>query len=439
MVASDDLGLVWGECQGSGSQPYRVVISESDLGYKCTCPSRKFPCKHALALMWMRAEDRSFDKQQQPAWVTDWLGRRRGAGTSRSAASNQGAAEPKASMTEALEPERPAPDPKAQARAAAQRQRKRAGREASILAGLEELDLWIVDQLERGLAGFQTIAREQCALAARRLVDAKASGLAARIEQLPAALFGLPEALRADFLIEKLGELHLIAEGYRRQSELPDALRADLRLTVGWTMSRDELFTEPQAMRARGRWMVLAATQEIQPDKLRRLETWLARLGDDDEPRFAVLMDFVPLSVGAVGRTYSPGECFEAELIFYPSDAPLRAIIAEQVGGVTTQGRWCAPPDNVAAALDRYEAKLGARPWLGDWPIAVHNAIVARVPDGLVLSDSERENILPIKARNDDTILPLVGVEAIDAFGLWNGRRLDLMLAETPIGRWLSA
>lgn len=38
-------GLIWGECQGSGATPYRVVVSEADAGYKCTCPSRKFPCK----------------------------------------------------------------------------------------------------------------------------------------------------------------------------------------------------------------------------------------------------------------------------------------------------------------------------------------------------------------------------------------------------------
>lgn len=30
-------GLAWGECQGSGSTPYRVVVSEADEGYKCTC------------------------------------------------------------------------------------------------------------------------------------------------------------------------------------------------------------------------------------------------------------------------------------------------------------------------------------------------------------------------------------------------------------------
>jgi hypothetical protein len=39
--------LVWGECHGSGSSPYRVICSDADFGFKCTCPSRKLPCKAA--------------------------------------------------------------------------------------------------------------------------------------------------------------------------------------------------------------------------------------------------------------------------------------------------------------------------------------------------------------------------------------------------------
>src|SRR5215472_12923347 len=63
-------GLVWGEYQGSGATPYRVVVSEADAGYKCTCPSRKFPCKHSLALMWMRAEGKAvFASATPPQWV----------------------------------------------------------------------------------------------------------------------------------------------------------------------------------------------------------------------------------------------------------------------------------------------------------------------------------------------------------------------------------
>nr|WP_240992534.1 SWIM zinc finger family protein [Mesorhizobium ciceri] len=76
---NEQQALIWGECQGSGSNPYRVVIDTGDHGYKCTCPSRKFPCKHTLALMWIAATaPASFAAAESiPEWVNDWLSRRR--------------------------------------------------------------------------------------------------------------------------------------------------------------------------------------------------------------------------------------------------------------------------------------------------------------------------------------------------------------------------
>src|SRR5882757_3261229 len=117
-LACDDAGLVWGEAQGSGATPYRVVVSEIDAGYKCTCPSRKFPCKHSLALMWIRAEGKlAFATGTPPQWVNDWLSRRRGPSPATPAA---GSAKASLALTASGEQEDAAPDPKTEARAAAQ-------------------------------------------------------------------------------------------------------------------------------------------------------------------------------------------------------------------------------------------------------------------------------------------------------------------------------
>ncbi|NJM33552.1 MAG: SWIM zinc finger family protein [Rhodomicrobium sp.] len=70
--------LIWGECQGSGAAPYRVMADLRDLGNKCICPSRKFPCKHVLALFWLSLEAPGrFAEGETPLWVGEWLARRR--------------------------------------------------------------------------------------------------------------------------------------------------------------------------------------------------------------------------------------------------------------------------------------------------------------------------------------------------------------------------
>lgn len=56
--------VYWAECAGSGKNPYRVSIdfsiSEDAPTSRCSCPSRQFPCKHALGLMYEILTDKSF-------------------------------------------------------------------------------------------------------------------------------------------------------------------------------------------------------------------------------------------------------------------------------------------------------------------------------------------------------------------------------------------
>src|SRR5512145_93009 len=68
---------VWGECQGSGAKPYQTRIDLDEPAFKCSCPSRKFPCKHALGLLLLYADQSAaFKAATPPAWVSEWLASR---------------------------------------------------------------------------------------------------------------------------------------------------------------------------------------------------------------------------------------------------------------------------------------------------------------------------------------------------------------------------
>ena len=435
-LACDGAGLVWGEAQGSGATPYRVVISEIDAGYKCTCPSRKFPCKHSLALMWLRADGKlAFAAGTPPDWVNDWLARRRGVSPTAPA----GDAAPKASIAAAVSgaEEPAAADPKAEARAAAQRERNRQEREASILAGLDELDLWLSDQIGRGMAAFVASAAGACRQMAQRLVDAKASGLATRLDSLPSRLFSRAEAARPRAAVVELGIFHLIAEAYRRQERLDPALREDVRQMVGWTQTREALLGNADAVRAKGRWHVIGTRAEVQPDRLRRIETWLWREGEGDSPRFALLLDFIPVTVGGASGGFMVGETFEAELVFYASPVPLRALIATQTSAsIASRAMPAMPEARLDAAWRTYEQALAARPWLGDWPLLFKGAQVRRNGEALYLTDSTGLT-LPIAPDQAVSALPLAEAGTLDGVGLWDGWWLRLTQAEAAIGRWV--
>ena len=63
-----DKTLIFGECKGSGKNPYRTSADfsgESPI-CRCSCPSRQFPCKHALALMLEYSSGKTFAQADVP-------------------------------------------------------------------------------------------------------------------------------------------------------------------------------------------------------------------------------------------------------------------------------------------------------------------------------------------------------------------------------------
>ncbi|WP_298468792.1 SWIM zinc finger family protein [uncultured Erythrobacter sp.] len=437
LLQEDGDGLIWGECQGSGSTPYRVAVSESDAGYKCTCPSRKFPCKHAIALMWLRADALApFAAGTPPQWVNDWLSRRRDPAKGQT---NDGkppdkskeGPHPSISAT-ALEKEPDPASPEAIAKAEAQKARNRAKREKLIEGGIEAMEQWIEDQLERGLTGFDQRAVNDCDVLAKRLVDAKAGGLANRVSALPPLLFQIDEQHRPIRAARELSALYLIGQAYTRQSKLSDALKEDVRQAVGWAMTREALLAEKDHRRADGDWRVLATSDEVQADRLRRIETWLESTSEDR--RKALLLDFVPVSSGASGTVFEPGEILNAELVFYPSPVPLRAQIADHRGTRTADGTWDGASASLPDGLAEWRKALAQKPWLDGFPIAT-NDVELRSSNGKLFVCSN-DTALPIAPGFEAQAFPLTEVGKISLFGFWDGYEFEPSLAATSLGEW---
>lgn len=64
LAHSADDSFYMGQCKGSGSSVYTVsadFIEEGDPVCRCSCPSRQFPCKHALALLIEMGQDHSWE------------------------------------------------------------------------------------------------------------------------------------------------------------------------------------------------------------------------------------------------------------------------------------------------------------------------------------------------------------------------------------------
>ncbi|HYZ30082.1 MAG TPA: SWIM zinc finger family protein [Thermoleophilaceae bacterium] len=379
-----DERAVWGLCQGSGKKPYQTQVDLSEPVFKCTCPSRKFPCKHALGLLLLWSSSDAVPTGTRPAWVEEWL------------ASREQRAERAAERAErAAKP----PDPQAQARRAARREER-------VARGAEELRRWLTDLVRRGLAEAQREPWRFWDEAAARMVDAQATGLASRVRRMSSAVASGDDW--AGRLLEDAALLQLLLEAYERLDTLPAGVQADVRQLVGWTVASEEVLAGEHV---RDEWAVVGQVV-VEDDRLRSQRTWLR---GHTSGRDALILAFA-----AAGQVVDPGVVFgttiDASLAFYPGAAQLRALVAERHDAPRPLERLPGYQTAQAVLASRATA-LASNPWLDRFPVGLCAVVPARDDDGWALVD-EDGGALRLARRHDWwPLVSLSGGHRIDVFG----------------------
>ena len=424
VARSEAFGVIWGECQGSGANPYLVVAELVDHGYKCTCPSRKFPCKHVLGLMWRFAEaPEGFADDAPSPWVQEWMGRRKRGGVRPVATAEGQVKDLDAARADVVPDAPPSAEELEKRRKVAERRRQQA--DEAVRAGLDDLRQWTRDQLRGGVAAFVDEAGPRCRRIAARLIDAKAAILASRVDELPARLLALPRELRAEAALLEFGQWTLLARAWAATPDDPDA-----RSSLLQAPTRDAVLGDPQALRVRSTWEVCGCQIETRRDGLVAQSTWLLDVGHD-APRFALLLDFFPATAGRRSAAFVPGQRFAAELTFHPGRAPLRALLSDgQAGGdaLATEARPQPPDDPLAL----HRAHLARVPWAIQTPLLLGPGRLLRDAQGRLWWRGAGEHALPVAPLDDDALWR--GLEWRSAVALWNGFQATVLRIDTAMG-----
>ncbi|MFB7174957.1 SWIM zinc finger family protein [Streptomyces sp. NPDC056254] len=365
-------GSVWGLCKGSGSNPYRTVVDLTGPAYKCSCPSRKFPCKHALGLLLLWSAEGVGEPGEAPDWAAQWLAGR-AAKAERTASGTTGPVDQEA------------------ARRRAERRAARVG------AGVTELEQRLADLLRGGLAGQEHTGYAAWEETAARMVDAQAPGLAGRVRELgtiPSCGPGWPARM-----LEEAALLHLLDRAWMGVTGLPDQLAATVRSRVGLPASG-----EGEAVR--DRWLVLAQYDSVSPDgRLTTRRIWLRGLAGG---RPALVLDFGPPG-RPPGLALPVGLVLEAEMRFRPGSAGLRADLGER-SAAAVPCREVPAGVSTGAALEAYGAALREDPWLESWPVVLGPVVPIPGELGWQVADAEGTSALPV---------PLTGAGSRSRGGLW--------------------
>lgn len=397
---------VWGECQGSGKEPYRTQVDLNDMVFRCSCPSRKSPCKHGLGLLLVLvSQPAAVSLAEPPPWVVEWL-------AARAKSAQRGVAQHE-QVTREQE------DSAAQKRRTDAKAKTAATREAKVAAGVAELGIWLRDQVRQGLATIPARTPAVFDAIAARMVDAQAPGLARMLREL-----GGISASGAGWqgrILEELAHLYLLTEGYQRLDSFDLQRQADLRTAIGFSRAQEDVLALPGVQ---DRWLVVGRYAEEQ-DQLRVQRTWL---WGEQSARPALILDFA-IGNQPLDKRLVPGTSRVAEVAFFPSSFPLRALLKpphtapERLPGL--------PSATIAASIAAYARMLAAHPWNVRLLFLLGPIVLIPTDDRWLVQDVAGAT-LPLSQRFTEgwELLAQSGGHPLTIAGEWNG---EILL---PLGAW---
>lgn len=407
LLGRDERAL-WGECQGSGKTPYRTQIDLAEPAFKCSCPSRKFPCKHGLGLyLLLSAQPALFAEGGAPQWVADWLGSRQ--------------------QRQEKKVEKAIQSPEQSEAAAAQSRKREEKREQNVARGMADLQTWLHDLAREGLSSVPERGPGFWDGMAARLVDVQAGALGARIGRAGGLCFQttIPDWERR--LADELAAIYLLARAWERLDDLPELLQRDVRNLIGFTVTREEVLAEAPVA---DHWLVLA--QRTGDDgRIRSRATWLYGV---KAQRWALLLQYAAGTQG-FEQTLPVGAAFDGELCFYPGALPLRALVRQQ-SPLGTADSPLPAARGFAALLDDYAGALARQPFLESWPVVLADV----VPDIAARGLRDRSGALVplhITFRHHLHLAALSGGHPMILVGEWDGESL-LPLSSYQDGRFYS-
>jgi hypothetical protein len=357
--------VLWGEIKGSGSTPYRTQIDLTNTAFKCSCPSRKFPCKHGLGLYLLFARNfSSFTKtDNEPVWVKEWIDKR---------ASKPAPAEPK--LEETVE---------AAGKQAKTKEKRQNKRLEEIAGGVAELDRWLKDLLRGGMLSFPDKGPQFWHKTASRMVDAKAPGLGSMVKEFQEINYYSGNGWQSEALQQAI-RIFLLLEGAKNIDKLPEKLQEEVKTFLGISRNQKELFEDTTAEKVKDVWLVLGRQRETTNEDLTVQRDWLYGMKSG---RFALILNFAYRSA-PIQNLVVPGTATHAELIFYPGNFAIRAAI-KVIGSNSTRFSQPEMLPDWDAAQQQYCQTTVLSPWVDNVPMFIANVLLVMQNDQWCLKDTQ--------------------------------------------------
>ena len=370
---------LWGEFQfGNSGKASETAVELTTGSYFCSCRARQRPCAHGLALVLILKNDQErITVGQPPSWVRSVQHRAT----------------------------KPAPVVKDELTATD----RRSDRIDLMTAGVEELELRVLDIARRGIADTLAQGPEVFLSAAARLTDAKLPGPAGVFRRLAAAGTEGTET----WVARALGDLYLFIRAWKNRAQLPKRQYKELVQYAGLQPKKDAVLSQPGVD---DHWLVLGVVEGAE-DRLRYRRVWLR---GERTRRFTLILDYA-FGEMPFERSWPLGASFMGVVHYYPGSYPQRGLFPRPVpAGRAYEG--LQGYETVSGMKGNYEKALRLNPWLLSYPVYFSGVIPQTFGRGRRLVTPGGE-VLPLHESYTDvyTLLAVSGGGTVAVFGEFDG------------------
>ncbi len=321
-----DGNWLWGEFQLNGPAPLRAAVDLLNGRFCCNCRSRQQPCAHALSLvMILNNQAERITVAEMPDWVA--------AHQNQTVVPNSQAVDASTTTSSSLIPD--------------------AKRLQLMQQGMQELELRLIDIVERGLADTNSLGPDFWADTATRLTDAKLSGLASQVRWMSS------KNLAASQQLNLLASLYLAVLAWRNSAQLPEPALLELLRYLGVAVKKEQLLQQKSLA---DYWLVMGVV-EGEEDRLRYRRVWLR---GEKSKRYALLLDYA-FGEQPFERGWALSSAWQGNLHYYPGNYPQRAILPFPSPGQHPYD-GLKGYENFAALRSNYQKALAQQPWLQQYP-----------------------------------------------------------------------
>jgi hypothetical protein len=400
--------VLWGEYK-TPANPFYTAVDLDGPGFKCSCPSRKFPCKHALglALMIFTRPDAFRFGHTMPDDVEKWI-----KGRDKRKSGIMGTRAKPTGVEKAATPEK--------------KERNwtwdllvSSSRLADMKQGALDLETWLKDLIGQGLAGTEALDQTNWEFISKKMVDAKLGSIGRKMRILAsqANTNGWHERV-----LQEISLWHLAAGGLLNFEKLDTMTQLDILQYAGANVKKDLLAEEPGIT---DNWQIIGVSTTVE-ENLTARKTWLYGFRSE---KFALILDFA-FGSQAFEVVYTAGSSMEATVVFYPGNTNVRAVVSRRES-ILEDNLPVKGFDTIEGFRNHYKKQLSQNPWTGVIPLAINKASPVELEGNWYLSDKEGRSLpLLVKGLAGWKLLSISEGQPFTLFGEWDGHHF------LPLAAW---